>query len=74
MWSLREATPFLDELTNKISYGGRDPNSSARAVIGSVMDIDSDHLSAASYIQRRLGGKSLMPAGGLIWQVPINEL
>ncbi len=86
-----EVTPFFDPATNTISYVVRDPDSTACAVIDSVMDIDyaagriafthadalidhirdrgldlqwliethvhADHLSAAPYIQERLGGK-----------------
>ncbi len=82
---------FFDEATNTISYVVKDPNSSACAIIDSVMDIDyaagrityehadqmiayirdngldlewlieshvhADHLSAAPYIQEKLGGK-----------------
>jgi len=82
---------FFDPATNTISYVVKDPNSSACAVIDSVMDIDyaagrityehadeiidyvkqndlrvewliethvhADHLSAAPYIQEKLGGK-----------------
>lgn len=84
-------TAFFDDATNTISYIVQDPNSSACAVIDSVMDIDyaagrityehadamidhitkrgldlqwiiethvhADHLSAAPYIQEKLGGK-----------------
>ena len=86
-----EVEAFFDPATNTISYVVKDPNSSACAVIDSVMDIDypagrityqhademidhirrkdlklewliethvhADHLSAAPYIQERLGGK-----------------
>ncbi len=86
-----EVTGFFDEATNTISYIVRDPNSTACAVVDSVMDIDyaagrityahadeiiahiraegltlewliethvhADHLSAAPYIQDKLGGK-----------------
>lgn len=86
-----EVVPFFDPATNTISYVLRDPNSTACAVIDSVMDFDyasgrisfehadamiafirdkgwtlewliethahADHLSAAPYIQRQLGGK-----------------
>ena len=86
-----EVVPFFDPATNTISYIVRDPNSTACAVIDSVMDFDyasgriafahadaiiahirakgwtlewliethahADHLSAAPYIQGRLGGK-----------------
>lgn len=86
-----EVTGFFDEATNTISYVVKDPNSSACAVIDTVMDIDysagrithdnadkmiafiednqlklewliethvhADHLSAAPYIQNKLGGK-----------------
>ena len=86
-----EVVPFFDPATNTISYVVRDPNSSACAVIDSVMDFDyaagrisfehadaiiafvrdkgwkvewliethahADHLSAAPYIQQKLGGK-----------------
>lgn len=82
---------FFDVDTNTISYVVKDPNSSACAVVDSVMDIDyaagrisyagansiidfirnnslklewliethvhADHLSAAPYIQEKLGGK-----------------
>ena len=86
-----EVTAFFDEPTNTVSYVVKDPNSSACAIIDSVMDIDyaagriayesadeivrfvqeqglkvewliethahADHLSAAPYIQGKLGGK-----------------
>ena len=86
-----EVTAFFDEVTNTISYVVKDPESSACAIIDSVMDIDyaaghitydhadaivkfikdhqlslewliethvhADHLSAAPYIQKQLGGK-----------------
>lgn len=86
-----DVTAFFDEATNTVSYVVKDPNSSACAVIDSVMDIDfaagrisyesadeisrhiadrklevewliethahADHLSAAPYLQRKLGGK-----------------
>lgn len=86
-----EVSAFFDEATNTISYIIKDPNSSACAIIDSVMDIDyaagrithdhadkmvnfiqdnklklewiiethvhADHLSAAPYIQEKLGGK-----------------
>lgn len=86
-----EIAPFFDAATNTISYVVRDPESTACAVIDSVMDFDyasgrisfahadaiiafirergwrvewliethahADHLSAAPYIQRQLGGK-----------------
>ena len=86
-----EVTAFFDHDTNTISYVVKDPNSSACAVIDSVMDIDyaagrivyrsadriidhvhnngltlewliethahADHLSAAPYIQGKLGGQ-----------------
>jgi glyoxylase-like metal-dependent hydrolase (beta-lactamase superfamily II) len=86
-----EVVPFFDPATNTISYVVRDPNSTACAVIDSVMDFDyasgrisfehadaiiaavrdrgrqvewliethahADHLSAAPYIQRHLGGR-----------------
>ena len=86
-----EVTAFFDEPTNTVSYVVKDPNSSACAVIDSVMDLDyaagrltsqsadrivdhirrhdlrlewliethvhADHLSAAPYIQGKLGGK-----------------
>ena len=82
---------FFDAATNTISHIVKDPNSSACAIIDSVMDIDyaagritydhadalihhieaqgltldwiiethvhADHLSAAPYIQKKLGGK-----------------
>ena len=82
---------FFDEATNTISYVVKDPESSACAIIDSVMDFDqasgrisyehadqiahyiqsqelnvewiiethvhADHLSAAPYLQERLGGK-----------------
>jgi glyoxylase-like metal-dependent hydrolase (beta-lactamase superfamily II) len=84
-------TAFLDEATNTISYVVRDPDSTACAVIDSVLDFDqpsgrtsfnsadriidhvraegltptwilethvhADHLSAAPYLQRELGGE-----------------
>lgn len=86
-----EVHPFFDPATSTVSYVVRDPESSACAVIDSVMDFDyasgrisyehadrliafirdrgwtlewliethahADHLSAAPYIQRHLGGK-----------------
>lgn len=86
-----EVDGFFDEATNTISYIVKDPNSSACAVMDTVMDIDyaagrithdhadamisaiekrgltlewiiethvhADHLSAAPYIQEKLGGK-----------------
>ncbi|WP_374621947.1 MBL fold metallo-hydrolase [Devosia sp.] len=86
-----EVLSFFDPATNTISYVVRDPDSTACAVIDSVMDIDyaagritytsadtiidaikqrgwtvewliethvhADHLSAAPYIQSKLGGK-----------------
>jgi glyoxylase-like metal-dependent hydrolase (beta-lactamase superfamily II) len=86
-----EVLAFFDAPTNTISYVVRDPNSTACAVVDSVMDIDyaagriayegadaiiaairergwtvewliethvhADHLSAAPYIQQKLGGK-----------------
>lgn len=86
-----EVVAFFDKPTNTISYIVRDPDSSACAVVDSVMDIDyaagriaydganriiahieergwslewliethvhADHLSAAPYIQEKLGGK-----------------
>ena len=86
-----EVVPFFDPATNTISYIVRDPNSTACAVVDSVMDFDyasgrigfehadaivahirakgwtlewliethahADHLSAAPYIQRHLGGR-----------------
>ena len=86
-----EIESFFDPQTNTISYVVMDPNSSACAVIDSVLDIDyaagritythaddiidyinkydlklewiiethvhADHLSAAPYIQSKLGGK-----------------
>ena len=86
-----EVTPFFDADTNTISYVVKDPNSSACAVVDSVLDFDyaagridhrsadaiiafirehalsvewliethvhADHLSAAPYIQKALGGK-----------------
>lgn len=86
-----EVFAFFEEATNTISYVVKDPESTACAVIDSVMDIDyaagrisyehadriiefisdkglqvewliethvhADHLSAAPYIQDRLGGK-----------------
>ena len=84
-------TTFFDEPTNTLSYVVQDPDSTACAVIDSVMNLDypsgsisfsgadqiiafiaenkldvewilethvhADHLSAAPYIQQRLGGK-----------------
>ena len=86
-----EVTGFFDKDTNTISYVVKDPDSSACAVVDSVMDIDyaagriayhsadrlieyirrhglklewliethahADHLSAAPYLQQKLGGK-----------------
>ena len=86
-----EVLAFFDAPTNTISYVVRDPNSTACAVVDSVMDIDyaagriaydgadaiiaairqrgwtlewliethvhADHLSAAPYIQQKLGGR-----------------
>ena len=86
-----EVQGFFDEATNTISYIVKDPNSSACAIVDSVMDIDyaagrithdhadvliaeierrglslewiiethvhADHLSAAPYLQDKLGGK-----------------
>ncbi|HSK41875.1 MAG TPA: MBL fold metallo-hydrolase [Arenibaculum sp.] len=86
-----EVTAFFDEATNTVSYVVKDPNSTACAVVDSVMDIDyaagriayqsadeiiefvrrngltvewliethvhADHLSAAPYIQGKLGGR-----------------
>ena len=86
-----EVEAFFDEATNTISYIVKDPNSTACAVVDSVMDIDyaagritydhadrmirrieergltldwiiethvhADHLSAAPYIQQKLGGR-----------------
>ena len=82
---------FFDEATNTVSYIAKDPDSSACAIIDSVLDFDyasgrtdtrsadaivalvrkhdltvewviethvhADHLSAAPYLQERLGGK-----------------
>ena len=90
-------TPFFDEPTNTLSYVVQDPNSSACAIVDSVMDLDypsgsitfasarqiiefvtsnkldvqwilethvhADHLSAAPYLQQRLGGKIAIGAG-----------
>jgi glyoxylase-like metal-dependent hydrolase (beta-lactamase superfamily II) len=84
-------THFFDEPTNTLSYVVRDPNSTACAVVDSVLNLDyasgtisyegadaiiehiqreklelqwilethvhADHLSAAPYIQERLGGR-----------------
>jgi glyoxylase-like metal-dependent hydrolase (beta-lactamase superfamily II) len=86
-----EITGFFDEATNTVSYILRDPDSSACAIIDSVLDYDiasgrtstasadkiiaaikeekrkvewilethvhADHLSAAPYLQEKLGGK-----------------
>ncbi|HEY9058657.1 MAG TPA: MBL fold metallo-hydrolase [Aurantimonas sp.] len=86
-----DVTPFFDPQTNTVSYVVKDPQSTACAVIDSVMDIDypagrisytsadriiahleteglqlewliethvhADHLSAAPYIQSKLGGR-----------------
>ena len=86
-----DVTAFFDEATNTISYVVKDPDSTACAVVDSVMDLDyaagritydhadqiiqhirdndlqlewliethvhADHLSAAPYIQQKLGGK-----------------
>lgn len=86
-----DVTAFFDSATNTISYLVKDPESTACAIIDSVMDIDyfsgritythadeiaaavearglsvewliethvhADHLSAAPYLQKRLGGK-----------------
>ncbi|EED32968.1 beta-lactamase domain protein [gamma proteobacterium NOR5-3] len=84
-------THFFDEPTNTLSYIVKDPNSSACAIVDSVLNLDypsgtisyqgadaiiahikehglsvewilethvhADHLSAAPYLQQRLGGK-----------------
>jgi len=84
-------TAFFDQATNTVSYVVRDPNSTAAAIVDSVLDFDyasghtdtasadriiqytqenglriewilethvhADHLSAAPYLQERLGGK-----------------
>ena len=86
-----QVTPFFDRQTNTFSYVVKDPESTACAIIDSVMNIDypsgtisfegadeiiryvqdhglqtqwliethvhADHLSAAPYIQEKLGGK-----------------
>lgn len=86
-----EVTPFFDTATNTISFVVRDPQSTACAIIDSVLDFDyssgrtdtksadeicafvaeksydvswllethvhADHLSAAPYLQEKLGGK-----------------
>lgn len=86
-----EVVPFFDEDTNTFSYVVKDPESSACAIVDSVMEIDyaagrlsltgadkiidyvkrhklnvewliethvhADHLSAAPYIQEKVGGK-----------------
>lgn len=86
-----DVAAFFDPATNTISYVVKDPNSSACAIVDSVMDIDyaagrityehadalidhiqtnkltlewiiethvhADHLSAAPYLQEKLGGK-----------------
>lgn len=86
-----KVTAFFDNATNTVSYVVADPNSSACAVVDSVLDYDpaagrtdtasadqiiafirendlrlewvleshvhADHLSAAPYLQERLGGK-----------------
>ena len=87
-----QVTPFFDEPTNTFSYVVRDPQSTACAVVDSVLDFDyaagrtdtrsadaiirhieaaglqtewilethvhADHLSAAPYLQQRLGGQT----------------
>lgn len=87
-----EVTAFFDEPTNTFSYVVRDPDSTACAILDSVMDFDyasgatgwqsadriiefiqreglevewilethvhADHLTAAPYLQERLGGKT----------------
>ena len=86
-----EVTPFFDEATNTITFVVKDPDSTACAIIDSVLDLDyaagrtrtesadaviafveenglevqwileshvhADHLSAAPYLQEKLGGK-----------------
>ena len=86
-----EVTPFFDEATNTITFVVRDPDSTACAIIDSVLDLDyaagrtrtqsadavidfvrknglevqwileshvhADHLSAAPYLQEKLGGR-----------------
>lgn len=86
-----QVTHFFDEPTNTLSYIVKDPNSSACAIVDSVLNLDypsgtisyqgadqiiahikehglsvewilethvhADHLSAAPYLQQRLGGK-----------------
>lgn len=86
-----QVLPFFDKATNTFSYIVKDPDSSACAIIDSVMDFDypsatisysganeiiaqvkkmnlnvewivethvhADHLSAAPYLQKKLGGK-----------------
>ena len=99
---------FFDETTNTISYVVKDPNSSACAVVDSVMDIDyaagritsenadamidhirknglslewiiethvhADHLSAAPYIQEKLGGKIGIGAQILVVQETFGKV
>jgi glyoxylase-like metal-dependent hydrolase (beta-lactamase superfamily II) len=61
-----QVAAFFDEPTNTISYVVKDPKGSSCAIIDSVLDFDysilethvhADHLSAAPYLQERLGGK-----------------
>ncbi len=86
-----EVTPFFDEATNTITFLVKDPDSTACAIVDSVLDYDAaagrtdtasadaviahvldrglnvewilethvhaDHLSAAPYLQKRLGGR-----------------
>ena len=64
-----EVTAFFDAPTNTISYIIKDPGSAACAVVDPVMDsslrlewliethVHADHLSAAPYIQQKLGGR-----------------
>ena len=99
---------FFDAASNTISYVVRDPDSSACAVIDSVMDLDyaagrlshesadamvawieaeglelewlvethvhADHLSAAPYIQERLGGRLAIGEGILVVQETFGKV
>ncbi len=103
-----EVEAFFDLATNTISYVVRDPDSTACAVIDSVMDIDyaagrityehadrmiawieergltldwiiethvhADHLSAAPYIQQKLGGRIGIGAQILVVQETFGKV